>query len=531
MYQNRRVVVVIPAGRKQYLEILIPQVIAQGECVDEIRLWCNSYNEEDINYINLLRSSTQSEKITVEYNDIIVDRLGWGWSIYPFFKNCIDKNTVYVRLDDDIVWMEAGALENLIKFRLENLSYFLIYANIINNPILSHIHQRIGAMHTRAGLAQYDPLDPMGYESAEFWEATHVNFNERRKAGTLNAYKFGRWELYHQERMQINCISWLGEDFADFNGIVPVDEEKFLTMEYPKAINKINCVFGQALVCHSAFWKQRLKIFEKFGVEDEFNTKTFLSYKNTNLQQKSEYDKLIDGINAINGATIESLRDVEFVEKVICEFGLTPDIREVYGEYSRYQNEQQGLYQIPSQLANAMITLSYKQIQSAIEIGTWYGWTATFMAAYLRRFNPGFRMQTIDNKNLFHAYDEVRNLVPLDYLNTTSDSLKGGKWDLCFIDGDHSFEGVRKDWDNVGNSSKICMFHDINDNFVFKTPGYDGGVVSFWQVLKDSNTSKWQEFTQGEGEWMGIGIAEPLSNTEVQQTDEQVFESYVVDVI
>ena len=68
-------------------------------------------------------------------------------------------------------------------------------------------------------------------------------------------------------------------------------------------------------------------------------------------------------------------------------------------------------------------------------------------------------------------------------------------FDFGFIDGDHSYEGVKADWENYGPMCKVVGFHDI--------AGPVEGCVRFWNELKA--THKTEEFvTPGAG--FGIGI-------------------------
>ncbi len=61
--------------------------------------------------------------------------------------------------------------------------------------------------------------------------------------------------------------------------------------------------------------------------------------------------------------------------------------------------------------------------------------------------------------------------------------LKGGSLELLFIDGDHTYDGVRKDFEMytslMGETGRI-VFHDIVPGSLEKV----GGVPRFWQEVK-----------------------------------------------
>jgi hypothetical protein len=54
--------------------------------------------------------------------------------------------------------------------------------------------------------------------------------------------------------------------------------------------------------------------------------------------------------------------------------------------------------------------------------------------------------------------------------------------DAVFIDGDHEYDSVKADYQNVGRHAKVVAFHDCFDTFVEQL---HGGVPKFWLELKE----------------------------------------------
>jgi len=249
-------IIVTPAGRKKYLEVLHKNLYKCKDEFDEWVIWVNTDNQEDINYIETL--SNHYDYIKLQYSDVPVDPNGSHTAtICRFFKNCIDENTVYLRLDDDVVYIEKGSIKNLFEFRIENEQYFLVYGNILNNALLTHIYQLKNIV---SGLApvSYNCEDENGWRSGGFAANLHDVFLKKQEQNKTTDFFIENWVLSNFERCSINSISWLGKTFKTFNGDVGSAEEIWLSSDKPKELNMPNIIFGESLFVHYAFSPQRL---------------------------------------------------------------------------------------------------------------------------------------------------------------------------------------------------------------------------------------------------------------------------------
>ncbi len=255
MYQGRRVVVVTPAGRRRYLEILIRHVLRQRHVVDEYRLWVNTRDPDDLRCIEELVAAHPG----FVTSDVDPTADGTIRSIHKFFRRCIDPDTLYVRLDDDVVWFEPDAIERLLEYRVAHPEPFLVFGNIVNNALVDWLHQREGGLYESSPDVGYSAMDPLGWQNPHFAQLKHLTFIENLARGRLDLYRFEPWVLKRFERCSINAIAWLGETMGAFGGVVHEEEEAWLSTAKPHSLGRAhaNVVIGGPLFVHYAFGIQR----------------------------------------------------------------------------------------------------------------------------------------------------------------------------------------------------------------------------------------------------------------------------------
>lgn len=190
-------------------------------------------------------------------------------------------------------------------------------------------------------------------------------------------------------------------------------------------------------------------------------------------------------------------------------------------------------HQIKNEFCNFVDFLKQHKIKVIVEIGTSDSGTHLLLSELV-----------ISQKTMIAIDLEIRNRKSLSAINSNHDNrfaitgsshsrktlnqlselLGDNMIDLLFIDGDHSYEGVKKDFElykNLVSPSGFIAFHDIvPDSYSrtgIKTNSYVGQVPKFWNEIKDD--FKHREFIESSNQdGCGIGVIyfEEIKNSGTQ---------------
>lgn len=198
-------------------------------------------------------------------------------------------------------------------------------------------------------------------------------------------------------------------------------------------------------------------------------------------------------------ATVEEYTDLLY------QIGLVPCINPgAYGEESRYVNsdrQQLGIYQTPAQFAPFLKWLeTYRgHIWYYTEIGMFTGGQSIIMDRYFR--NTLLNVFIEINHDYVHPQVKASIEGVVLYADSKTVPNKYKQHHMVFIDGDHSYEGVKEDWLRFGKSAEMVVFHDMNNPTC-------PGVCQLWKELRQLPEYVATEFTRVKGgaDDMGIGV-------------------------
>lgn len=166
--------------------------------------------------------------------------------------------------------------------------------------------------------------------------------------------------------------------------------------------------------------------------------------------------------------------------------------------------------QIPGEMREFMEWLKGRDIRSVLDIGMYEGgtcacWKALFPDAYVLGTDIGDGTQNVQLGKLKEMYGFETLLGCDSHDPETLRKLEGRKFDFLFIDGDHSYEGVKKDFEMYGplvEKGGIVAFHDIKDTQHHRD--INVFVPPFWKEIKEKYPHR--EFVDDSVGWGGIGV-------------------------
>lgn len=216
-------------------------------------------------------------------------------------------------------------------------------------------------------------------------------------------------------------------------------------------------------------------------------------------------------IDLIKNENLYNLIDSDYLEFVLLpKLGLNNRHVEQYPKFlHKYCGKGIQSWQYPNQFSKYLVYISKLAIKSYVEIGCHKGGTSILTIEYLSKFNTIDRALCVDNwhRSRFNNYCGSKKI---NYLNCNSkdkkfkNALLKNNWDLVFIDGDHSYEMVKNDYNTVKNNAKYIVFHDICND-------YCPGVVKFWNEIKNNKCKEWKDqypetVNFNKKKLMGIGL-------------------------
>jgi cephalosporin hydroxylase len=274
----------------------------------------------------------------------------------------------------------------------------------------------------------------------------------------------------------------------------------------------------------------RLVNLEKFLVEFDVFLRKIIT--NEIAISKTDVLKVINHgqfclLNFINRA--KSLLSYKMLEKqMLSYFASQKNLRwfaECYAGSNLAKYVQIASHSIfkPAQIENEILELlnviHIKRPKKILEIGTHRGGTLYLFSKIMPQDAIIISVDLhISNKPLLLSFAKKKQKIILIEGDSTNPSIKknvqkiiAGEIDFLFLDGDHSYKGIQKDFNAfmpLVKSNGIVAFHDIvPDNetrYGISTGGWAGDVPMFWKEVKANYEHKeivnnWQQDGHGIG--------------------------------
>lgn len=183
--------------------------------------------------------------------------------------------------------------------------------------------------------------------------------------------------------------------------------------------------------------------------------------------------------------------------------------KKLAGEYSscsdfdslfQFACQNLGPHQKRIEITQLLRFVSERQPKTALEIGMAQAGTTFLLKENLRsltmligidiHLHNLFVLKTFNKRNCDLHFFEGDSKDVVTKKNVV-EALGGRKLDLLFIDGDHSYEGVKSDFEKYAPlvaSGGMIVFHDICEDYQTRygrhTGNYTGGVPQFWKEIR-----------------------------------------------
>lgn len=162
-------------------------------------------------------------------------------------------DALFLKCDDDIVYVDLDGLAGFIDHRRKNPHYFVTSANVVNNGVCAYFQQVSGALPTSLGHFERPP----GGFGGTLWTDPNKanNLHDFFLAAPKKELPLPSKVVDWQERQSINFIAWLGRDLQHM-ALAKGDDEKMLTVDLPAFLERPTAIYSDFTVSHLSFGPQ-----------------------------------------------------------------------------------------------------------------------------------------------------------------------------------------------------------------------------------------------------------------------------------
>ncbi|KAL9120093.1 MAG: hypothetical protein Q9187_003355 [Circinaria calcarea] len=113
-------------------------LVTNGGFLDEVHWMVNTNDKYDRRYLDDLTNSTEL------YKKVTLSETGHWANVWA---HATDNDTLYIKIDDDMVYIHDDAIPRMVQTRLAHPEAFDIAANIVNSPLTNWFHYHTGAVY------------------------------------------------------------------------------------------------------------------------------------------------------------------------------------------------------------------------------------------------------------------------------------------------------------------------------------------------------------------------------------------------
>jgi hypothetical protein len=220
-FQYKKICVVTNGSDHMFLQSMVWHLVAQKRRndFDEWIIFKTRNDANDDRYLDIVRGI--HHWITVEDRNVQADRS------LDIARSTTRADTIYVKLDQNVVWLEDGFVRKLVEARIGNPEPFLVMPNIVNHGYVAFIYKRNGVFDAPLG---YDDLEP------ETAKRMHETFLADLEKNSISKWKraFDQYVKEDTGAVSLPAVAYFGADFADFVIDDGVDVDEYLTSVVPQ---------------------------------------------------------------------------------------------------------------------------------------------------------------------------------------------------------------------------------------------------------------------------------------------------------